>query len=79
MIYKEFAELIKEKRIMLDIKQKTMSSLLGISQSKYSKIESGIQEPTFVELQLIARILDIDLTKELKIKEPIIKGSFSFD
>ena len=79
MIYKEFATLIKEKRLYLGIKQKKMSSLLGINQSKYSKIEAGIQEPSFVELQLISRILEIDLTSVLKLKEPIKIGSLNFD
>ena len=68
MTYKEFALIIKEKRLDLEIKQKDISYKLGISLSKYSKIENGVMEPNFFELTMLFDILDID-PSILKIKK----------
>lgn len=76
MIYKDFALIIKNKRISMGLTQKDVRLKLGICQSKYSKIESGIQEPSFNELQVLARILNLDLTLILKIKEPVKSNKF---
>ncbi len=70
MKYFDFTRLVKGKRIDLGITQKDFAKMLTISQSKYSKIESGKMEPSFIELQLIASLLDIDLTEVLEIKKP---------
>ena len=61
MTYKDFSLIIKFKRMDKNISQKEFSRMLGISQSKYSKIENGIMEPSFFLLQIKSRYLEIDL------------------
>ena len=61
-----FATYIKDLRIQKKIKQKDMAKKLLTTPSRYSKIEGGYQEPTFVELQIICRELDINLNELFK-------------
>ena len=79
MNYKNFCQIVKNKRISLGLTQKDVRLRMGISQSKYSKLETGYQEPTFNELQILVRILNIDLNEILKLKEPIKPSKNSFD
>lgn len=69
MIYKEFAELIKEKRIEMNISQKDMAFLIPLKASKYNKIENGKQEPSFFELSRICQILNININEIFKLKK----------
>jgi len=64
--YQTFATYIKDLRIQKKIKQKDMAKKLLTTPSRYSKIEGGYQEPTFVELQIICRELDINLNELFK-------------
>ena len=61
--YRDFSYIIKYKRIDLNYQQKDIAFYLTISKSKYCKIENGLQEPTFIELQMICYILDLDFNK----------------
>lgn len=70
MTYREFSKIIKEKRIAKGLEQKEMAFHLAINKSKYNRIENGIQEPSFIELQSISIILEIDLTEVLELKKP---------
>ena len=74
MTYIEFSKIIKEKRLELNILQKDISSYLGISISKYSKIENGLLEPKIIELSLIMKYLEID--PNILIKEKSKKHFF---
>jgi transcriptional regulator with XRE-family HTH domain len=67
MTYKEFAKIIKKKRLYLGFTQKEIAFKIPTHKSTYSKIENGIQEPNFIILQRICVLLEIDITKELKI------------
>lgn len=69
MIYKEFAKLIKEKRIEMNISQKDMAFLIPLKASKYNKIENGKQEPSFFELGRICQILNININEIFKLKK----------
>lgn len=69
MSYKAFAEYIKDLRIKKKIKQKDMANKLLTTSSRYSKIENGSLEPTFVELQIICKELDINLDELLDLKK----------
>ena len=69
MIYKEFAKLIKEKRIEMNISQKDMAYLIPLKASKYNKIENGKQEPSFFELGRICQILNININEIFKLKK----------
>ncbi len=69
MIYKKFAELIKEKRIKMNISQKDMAFLIPLKASKYNKIENGKQEPSFFELGRICQILNININEIFKLKK----------
>ena len=68
--YRNFAIIIKNKRIKSGMTQKEMAHQIPISHPNYCKIENGKIEPSFVVLQRICILLDIDLTKELKLKTP---------
>ena len=70
MSYKTFAEIIKNTRIERNYKQQNVAKELTISKTRYCKIENGYLEPTFIELQMICKYLDLDLTNILKLKEP---------
>ncbi len=63
----------------LNINQKDFAKALTISQSKYCKIENGQMEPSFIELQLICRFLDIDLTEVLELKKSQSNNNHYFD
>ena len=65
MIYKEFAKIIKNKRISMGLTQLEIAKKIPTYISTYCKIENGIQEPSFIILQKICILLKIDLTKEL--------------
>ena len=69
MIDKKFAELIKEKRIKMNISQKDMAFLIPLKASKYNKIENGKQEPSFFELGRICQILNININEIFKLKK----------
>lgn len=68
--YKNFSLIIKEKRLKSGMSQKEMAHQIPISHSNYCKIENGKIEPSFVVLQRICVLLDIDLTDILKLKMP---------
>ncbi|MBQ9124277.1 MAG: helix-turn-helix transcriptional regulator [Acholeplasmatales bacterium] len=70
MTYKEFAKIIKQKRIDSEYTQKEFAIMIPIRQTTYNKIENGNQEPTFIQLQAICKLLDIDLTEILELKKP---------
>ena len=72
MEYMFFTKLLKEKRIKNKLLQREMASLLGISISKYNKIENGSTEPSFKELLILIKLFKIDLLRfmdNIKIKE----------
>lgn len=62
MTFKKFCKIIKDTRIDKNISQKDFSLALGLSQSHYCKIENGLQEPNFLYLTKIIKLLDIDFT-----------------
>ena len=76
MNFLAFAKIIKEKRILYGFSQKSMALNIPIQQSRYNRIENGKIEPTFIELQAICRILEIDLTEVLELKKPIRKNIY---
>ena len=62
MIYwKDLASQIKKRRISKNISLKDISKEFAINKDKYFRIENGIQEPTFEELQNILKYFDIEL------------------
>ncbi len=63
MTYKEFANIIKNKRENLFITQKEFALKIPTKPLTYYRIENGIQEPTFYQLQQICILLDIDFTE----------------
>lgn len=71
MHYKDFALLVKLKRINKGLLQQDMAKLIPTQLIRYHRIENGTLEPTFIELQEICRILGIDLTELLELKKPI--------
>ena len=70
--YKEFSKIIKNLRERKEISQKDMAKKLGINKIRYNRIENGLMEPSFIELQLIIIEFDINLNDYFKEKMPII-------
>lgn len=69
--YKDFAKIIKDKRESTGLYQKDVAKELAIKKTRYNRIENGVLEPSFIELQQIARFLNIDLEEVLKLKGPM--------
>ena len=57
MNYRKDTNPLKRRRISLDITQKQISEFLNVTQSQYSKIESGESDPT-KHLNKLSKILD---------------------
>jgi transcriptional regulator with XRE-family HTH domain len=76
MNFTNFSEIIKQKRIAKGLLQKEMALKVPIQKARYNRIENGLLEPTFIELQAICRILEIVLTEVLELKKPIREDIF---
>jgi transcriptional regulator with XRE-family HTH domain len=70
--YKEFSKILKQIRERKEISQKEMAKRLGINKIRYNRIENGLLEPTFIELQLIIIEFGININDYFKEKMPII-------
>lgn len=55
-----FGKKIRDAREDLDLLQTEMAELIPMSQSSYSKIERGLQEPSIAQLRRICQILRLD-------------------
>ena len=53
--------------------------MLPMKQSKYSKLERGLIEPSFIELQQLTEVLDFSLDDVLQIKKPIPEYRPNYD
>jgi len=51
---------IRNAREDLDLSQESVSQLIPMNQSSYSKIERDIQEPNLAQLRRICQILNLD-------------------
>ena len=77
--YLDFVKIIKTARLEQHITKAQMALAIGVSKQRYYRLENGISEPTFIELQLIAHELSISLDEVLKIKEALPKHEPHFD
>lgn len=60
---------LKNAREDRDISQQEMADLLEITQSNYSKIETGIQEPSLNQLMIIAEYFKLTIDELLGIDQ----------
>ncbi len=60
-----FCDRLKNAREDRDISQQEMADLLNITQSNYSKIETGIQEPSLNQLMIIAEYFNLTIDELL--------------
>lgn len=74
--YYDFSKYIKYLRIKKGLKQKDLATILGISTSKYCKIENGSTEPSFNELLILLELFNIDI---LKLNKMIKNKTVFFD
>tara|TARA_R110000868_G_scaffold336554_2_gene597459 strand:- start:70 stop:288 length:219 start_codon:yes stop_codon:yes gene_type:complete len=59
----QVAQTIKELRKEAGLKQVDLASLASIeTQARISRLENGVHEPTFSEIEKIAEALSIDIT-----------------
>ena len=70
--YKEFSKILKQIRERKEISQKEMAKRLGINKIRYNRIENGLLEPTFIELQLIIIEFEININDYIKEKISIV-------
>ncbi len=70
--YKDFSKILKQIRERKEISQKEMAKRLGINKIRYNRIENGLLEPTFIELQLIIIEFEININDYIKEKMPIV-------
>lgn len=57
----EIGNIIKERRTFLGVDQKSLSELSGVAVHTLSDIESGKGNPTVAVLNMITRVLGMDL------------------
>lgn len=68
----EFHIKLKNYRIDKDLTQKRVAELIPMNQSNYSKIESGIQEPSLYQLRRLSEILEVTIDDLLDINHDVI-------
>ena len=73
MEYFDFAMIIKDKRLKMNLRQKDVCLKLNIKPSKYNLIENGKREPNFLELVNICNFFNINFTNETKEKEALFR------
>ena len=76
MSYEEFLNLIKMRRLELNLTQEDLAYMIPVSRIRYNRIETNKSELTYYELKAIAEILNINLNV-IKNKKP--KDIVSFD
>ena len=76
MSYEEFLNLIKMRRLELNLTQEDLAYMIPVSRIRYNRIETTKSELTYYELKAIAEILNINLNV-IKNKKP--KDILSFD
>ena len=70
-----FCNRLKNAREDRDISQQEMADLLNITQSNYSKIETGAQEPSLNQLMIIARYFNLTIDELLGVDpDKYVKG-----
>jgi transcriptional regulator with XRE-family HTH domain len=69
MHLKEIIEVIKRRRVRLNVTQEMLADLSGVGLRTIKKFESGQANPTLSTLQKIANTLGLEIS--LKIKENI--------
>ncbi|CAG4998729.1 hypothetical protein DYBT9275_02067 [Dyadobacter sp. CECT 9275] len=65
---------IKRLRVLYGYKQEYVAGQMGLSQTGYSKIETGYSKMTLEKATLIARIYDMSLVELLEWKEANTAG-----
>ena len=63
---------IKKLRELKDLTQEHMATELGLNQSAYSKIESGVTDVSFTKLEKIASVLGMKLEDLLSFNEQMV-------
>lgn len=61
MTWDTFAKYIKKRRVFMNKTISETASELAINRYKYFRIENGLQEPNFIELQKIFEYFEIEL------------------
>ncbi len=65
----DFSEKIRNAREDSDLSQEDVASKIPMSQSGYSKIERGVQEPSMYQLKRICEILKISADNLLSLNK----------
>jgi len=65
-ISKEFGRNLKKLRIQKKMSQGDISRALGVHRSYISGLERGIRNPTLVNIERLAKALEVELSKLLE-------------
>ena len=72
-IVDDYANLIRNKREEMNLKQKEFAKLLSEKESIIHKIESGTYKPSIIMAKKIGKVLDLKLIEEIEVKDVEIK------
>lgn len=56
-----FSQRLYDTRIKLHLTQNEVANLIPMTQSSYSRIENGFQEPSLPQLKKLAEVLDVSV------------------
>lgn len=62
------SNLIRSRRTVLNLTQMQLAKKAKVSQAMLSKLEAGLQEPSFTSALTILKALDMNVTLNVKLK-----------
>lgn len=74
-----FAERLYKTRINLGLTQGDVAKLVPMTQSSYSRIENGFQEPNLSQLKRIAEVLNVSLDYLLDVETEYYNNQINAD
>lgn len=74
MPHRTIAEILRQTRLLHDLKQADVARKLGMRQSQISTIERGLVSPRLSTVEEVARVLDLELMLVPRQLVPVVKG-----
>ena len=74
-----FSERLYNSRIKLGFTQSEVANMIPMTQSSYSRIENGLQEPNLKKLKIIAEVLNISIDYLLDVETEFYNNQINHD
>lgn len=74
-----FSERLYNSRINSGLTQSEISALIPMTQSSYSRIENGFQEPNLKQLKRIAEVLNVSIDYLLNVETEFYNNQINFE